>query len=206
MIRLAHPLLLALFLVGCRQPATAGEAGAVNKDAAPAAASERWTPERVRGFLLEIQAMIDADIARAAKQYDGSKEVGECYGETAVLRHVKVSEVMPRLEARLSGRALDCYVASYYGCRVGDWFGSAAVSNNGPGYIVYKKSPVKIIEQSADRVVADVTEADYETVAQGSIDRRNLSRSRYTLTRDARRVWRVADRVPAFKEWECRPK
>jgi hypothetical protein len=160
----------------------------------------------MRAFLLEIQDLIDADIARAAKQFDGSKEIGKCYGETAVLRRLKVSEVMPRLEARLSGRALDCYVASYYGCRVGDWFGSAGVSSYGPSHVIYRKSPVKIVEQTPDRVIADVTEANYEALAQGSIDRRDQSHSRYTLTRDGKGVWRVIDRVPAFEQWECRPK
>ena len=33
-----------------------------------------------------------------------------------------------------------------------------------------------------------------------------LFKSRYTLTRDAKGVWRISDRVPSFKEWECREK
>ena len=33
-----------------------------------------------------------------------------------------------------------------------------------------------------------------------------MRKSRYTLTRDDKGVWRIADRVPSFKEWECREK
>jgi hypothetical protein len=29
---------------------------------------------------------------------------------------------------------------------------------------------------------------------------------RYTLHRDARGVWRIADRQPTFRDWECRPR
>ncbi len=205
MIRVAGPLLLALCLLSCRQPAAAEQPAAVKPDAAPAAAAEPWTPERLRAFLLGIQDLIDQDIQRARKTYRGSDEIGQCYGEAAI-RYLKAAEVLPRLQTRLTGRALDCYVASYYGCRIGEWLANAGVASNGPSHIVYKKSSVKILEQAADRVVADVTEANYEALAQGPVDQSDLSHSRYTLARDAKGVWRVSDRAPAFAQWECRPR
>jgi hypothetical protein len=205
MARPATLLVLTACLSGCWQPATGAEAPAAKKSAAPASPSDRWSPERVRGFLLGIQGLIDADIERARKTYKGSDEIGECYGESAI-RYLKTAEVLPRLQTRLTGRALDCYVASYYGCQIGEWLAVAGVASNGPSHIVYPKSPVKVIQQSADRVVADVTEANYEALAQGSVGRRDQSHSRYTLTRDSQGVWRVSDRVPAFEQWECRPK
>jgi hypothetical protein len=205
MARLALPV-LAVVLLGCWQAATgASEPAAVKQTAAPASPSGRWSPERVRGFLLGIQQLIAADIERAKKTYKGSDEIGECYGEAAV-RYLKAAEVLPRLQTRLTGRALECYVASYYGCRIGEWLAVAGVASNGPSHIVYQKSSVKIVQQSSDRVVADVTEANYEALAQGNVDRRDQSHSRYTLIRDAQGVWRVSDRTPAFEQWECRPK
>ena len=205
MARLALPFVLAICLLGCWQRATGAEAGAVKPDAAPAAPADRWSSERVRDFLLGIQKLIDEDIVRARKTYKGSDEIGECYGEAAV-RYLKAAEVLPRLQTRLAGRALDCYVASYYGCRIGEWLAVAGVASNGPSHVVYPKSSVKIVQQSADRVIADVTEANYEALAQGSVGRGDQSHSRYTFSRDAGGVWRVSDRVPAFDQWECRPK
>ena len=127
--------------------------------------------------------------------------------------HRMASEIVPVLETRLTGQALRCYLASYFGCRMGDTIASAGVSldvhaavlstkrghdpraddrprggRGGRGGVQHGATGGKINPKQAD----------------GKIEHKH--KSRYTLTRDPKGVWRIADRIPRFKEWECREK
>jgi hypothetical protein len=170
-----------------------------------------WTPDRLRTFVLETTAIADNASAKAYETFDEKQIAGECWGDTAP-RLVKAAEVVPLLAQRLEGRALQCYLASYFGCRIGDWLARAGIAQFGPGAVPFTKSKVTIIEQSADRVVADFVEAESTDVkTNGELSRDNVGdkvdfklKSRYILSRDAQGTWRISDRQPSFASWECR--
>src|SRR5215218_2147084 len=115
------------------------------------------------------------------------------------------SDIVPVLERRLTGRALTCHLASYLGCRLGDLIASAGVSINSPAAVPFQEAKAAIIEQTADRVVAEVGETEYSMVRDGKLVPsegdgviEHKYRSRYTLVRDAKGVWKISDRVPSF--------
>ena len=90
-----------------------------------------WTTEQVRAFVLETHLLVDREVRRAYKTFDGRQSLGSCYGEPAQAL-VKATVILPVLETHLQGKALQCYLASYFGCRVGDWLGVAGVALRGP--------------------------------------------------------------------------
>lgn len=190
-------------------PAPAG-ARARPEERAPAAA---WTTERVRDFVLETHQLIDREVRRAYKSFDGRKAMGKCYGEPAK-GLIKTAAVLPVLETRIQGKALQCYVASYFGCRVGEWLAVAGVALRGPSHLPYAESTVTLIEQTADKVIAEVTEISSDVLKAGVLDKSKIPagqdlkdlnvQTRYILLRDARGAWRIADREPAAGDWECR--
>jgi hypothetical protein len=218
--RLRTILILALLATaGC--PRRDGEApGAPVGTAAPApqppasavASNPPWTEERVRQFVVETdQQLLEARGEADAKNRD-ARAIGQCYGDDAFPMG-KASHFLPLLEGRLTGRALNCYLATYFGCRLGDMIASAGFSRLVPPVIPFFEARAAIIEQSPDRVVAEVGEAEYNMVLKGKLVPAQADgkseykfKSRYTLTRDAQGVWRIADRVPSFSEWECREK
>ena len=111
--------------------------------------------------------------------------------------HGKASEILPVLESRLTDKALRCYLASYFGCRLGDSIASAGVSLNVPIAAPFQEARTAILEQNADRVVAEVGEAEFNMVPGGKLDPTQadgkselIYKSRYTLVRDARGVSR----------------
>jgi hypothetical protein len=173
-----------------------------------------WTEATVRAFLLELQRTIDS-LVSAGHEGAESRVLGKCYGEGAIAS-IKAAAVRPPIEARVGGNALPCYLASYFGCQIGDRFALAGVANSGIGNQPYDKSKVTIVEQTADRVLADVVEVSATALTDGALDYgRGASDSeptvttRYELTRDpkaAKAIWRVTDRKVTFKDWECRPR
>ncbi len=174
-----------------------------------------WTPERVRAFVLEVHLSIEKVVDDLTKKRDRSKIIGECFDGEPAGALAKTGEVLPLLEKKITGTALPCYLASYFGCTVGAWIGRAGMAKIGPGFVPFTRSRVTIVEQTPERVVADVIEADINVVIHGEIDRGQISekteatlkeKSRYTLTRGAAGVWRISDRQVSFDEWECRPR
>ena len=174
-------------------------------------ANPAWTPDRLRAFVLETTAIADKAAKKAYETFDEKQIAGECWGDTAP-RLVKAADVVPVLAQRLEGRALQCYLASYFGCRIGDWLARAGIDQFGPGAVPFTKSKVTIVEQAPDRVVADFVEAEAVDVkSNGELNREKVGdniafklKSRYVLTRDARGTWRISDRQPSFPSWECR--
>jgi hypothetical protein len=136
---------------------------------------------------------------------------GTCYGGPAT-PFMKAADVLPTLEARVTGKALSCFVASYFGCRLGDWLAEAGVAAEGVAYSTYDKSKVTIVEQGPNRAVADVVESDSGDLTDGKIDygrvggfgQESLVTTRYELTRSPQGKWLVSARNVTFKEWECR--
>jgi hypothetical protein len=182
----------------------------------PAAAPEpTWTPARLRTFVLETTALADRAVKQAYEHFDESQIAGECWGGPAP-RLVKAGAVVPLLAERLEGRALRCYLASYFGCRIGDWLARAGVAQFGPGGVPFNRSKVAIVQQTPDRLVADIVEAEAtEVLSNGELDKDKVGekngddadskfKSRYTLSRGADGKWRISDRVPSFESWECR--
>jgi hypothetical protein len=212
--------LLTLLVAGCPRgdggaptsPASAPPHKATPSTRQAQAASAPWTPERVRDFVLETHGLLMKVRGDALTKHYGGQAIGQCYGEPAYLMG-KASDIVPVFEQRLTGRALACHLASYVGCRLGDSMASAGVSTNSPVAVPFQEAKAAIIEQTADRVVAEVSEAEYNMVRDGKLVPgegdgvfEHKNKSRYTLTRDAQGVWKIADRVPSFSEWECREK
>jgi hypothetical protein len=171
-----------------------------------------WTVDRVRQFVVDTEQMALNERGRALKQHQNAQADGQCYGEAAYPMG-KASEIVPVLETRLTGKALRCYLATFFGCQRDGLIASAGVSLNEPTALAFHEAPAKILEQTPDRIVAEVGEAEFNMVLDGHLDPKQadgkaelLHKSRYTLTRDAKGVWRISDRIPSFKDWECREK
>lgn len=180
----------------------------------PLAASDKWTPDRVRAFVIRAEGEMQQLMIEELKAY--KKVHGKCHG-MKVYAGINKAIVMPRIQAVMAGKALSCYVASYLGCSQGDWIirGSQCTMVRMP----FTRSKVTIIEQTADRVVADVAEATYDDLDRfvagitpdGDYESRPFTdaevdavktSSRYTITRGSDGAWRISDRKPSFK-WLC---
>ena len=191
----------------------------------PAAIVDPHTPEGVRTLLLTGFRYV-ADLQRQLLDpyTDGPKTIiGRCYGQPAY-GVAKLSEVVPTLERSMTGPALRCFVASYFGCTVGDRFAEAgSVFSDYAGQEPFAQSKVTFIENTPDRVVADVVEQDgedrFDTGVLGKpgarghraspaeiadANARAEYHSRYTFVREATGGWKIYDRKPN-NPWECRP-
>jgi hypothetical protein len=208
---LALGLLLACKKSGPAAPVVTTPSPAPARPAEPA-----WTPERVNSFVVEVDQAAQKlayEVASKIAKDPERKLLGSCYDEPAADLG-PASAIVPQLEQRLTGAALDCYLATYFGCRVGDRIASAGVAQHGPGGAPFRGAKVTLVEASADQVVADVDEADYNDVLDGGRLNKDETgdmtsfgiHSRYTLSRDGAGTWRISDRKPSFKEWECRPR
>jgi hypothetical protein len=185
---------------------------------APLAAPQAgdWTPDMVRRFVLGIDRLMD----HLYVDQDGSDHpdlVGNCRGYP-VGPAMKRSEVLSRMHGFVGGRALNCYLATYLGCNVGGWIGRPVASEVGPKRKPFKKSKVTIIEQTRDRVIADVTEIPTDDFWDGDAKiylgeddvqpytdaeiAEIKDTSRYTITRVNDWMWQISDRKPSF-EWSC---
>ena len=180
--------------------------------ASAAAAGVTWTPQKLLEFVIETDKLLLAKRGERSRAHRDPKAIGECYGEPAYDQG-GAAEVLSVLEGRLTGRALKCYQATYFGCRLGDRIALAGLSIGRPVALAFIEGQVRIVEQTADRVVADVPEVEYNASIDGKLDKDQVGdrrdfgiKSRYTLTRDAHGVWRISDRVPSYPEWECREK
>ena len=138
---------------------------------------------------------------------------GSCHGYN-IARAIKKSAVLPQVRSFLSRKIVDCYIATYLGCQVGQWIGAPMASAVGPDTQPFTLSKVTIVEQTPDRVVADVTEAPSEVVnSDGILFEQDSERpvtntswvqdwSRYTIEREKDGVWRITDRKPSG-DWYC---
>jgi hypothetical protein len=174
--------------------------------------AEPWSPERVRQFVLDTDRALLAKRGEVAEKSLDAKTIGECYGGPAY-DLAPASDLLPVLRARLTGRAMACYLASYFGCRLGDRIASAGLSLNVPVARAFAEGKAQILEQTADRIVADVPEVEFNAAPSGKLDKGQVRdrtefglKSRYTMIRDAGGTWRISDRVPSYPEWECREK
>lgn len=138
--------------------------------------------------------------------------IGKCFGDKPAAKSVEASEVQREIAEYATGPAAQCYRASYFGCTIGNWIARAGLARSGPAFGPSVESKVVIIEQTPNRVVADVLEQDDRLIdLDGYLDKDNSSvpkpafvpKSRYTVTRGADGRWRIYDRKPNF-EWECR--
>jgi hypothetical protein len=158
-----------------------------------------WTPQRVRTFVVKVEH----EMGRLALA------VGQSHllrGSAAWESWINKS-IAPHMLARLEGEALVSYSDAY----LRSW---------GAEFRPFNRSKVTIIEQTADRVVADVTELYYENdfdgeakccmsdVHQVPFTEAEIAAlkdaSRYTITRGKDRVWRISDRKPTFRSTDVR--
>jgi len=177
--------------------------------AAPKA--DAWTPERVRAFVLNVEREMEK-LQKQQYEADSPSLAGSCRGY-AIGAAIKKSVAMSRIQALMTGKAAACYVGSYLGCEAGEWIGASQGESLGPEEKPFTLSKVTIIEQSPERVVADVNEAAFELVENGVLmdedpwrPAKDVSwatdKSRYTITRGKDGRWRIADRKPSFA-WTC---
>lgn len=138
--------------------------------------------------------------------------IGTCFGDRPATKSVKVSEVQREVAQYATGPAAQCYRASYFGCTIADWIARAGLAQSGPAFGPSSESKIVIVEQTRNRVVADVFEQDDRLIdPDGRIDKDMAGvpppaftpKSRYTITRGADGHWRIFDRKPNFA-WECR--
>jgi hypothetical protein len=202
---------LALLAGACEKQSSPALSPAPPQARAASTHPPAWTPERVREFVVDTEQLVYKLRSKQLEKHGGAQAKGECYGEAAYPLG-QISEIVPALETRLTGHALRCYLASYFGCRMGDSVASAGISLDGPRAVSFNESRTTILEQTADRIVAQMSEAPSDMVLLGKLTKEadgkteHKHSSRYTLTRDAKGVWRISDRIPSFKEWECREK
>lgn len=184
---------------------------------APMAApkARAWTPQQVRALVLRVETkMLDLENEQLKASLRG---LGTCRS-FAIGPAVKKSVALPQIEALVTGRAVSCYVASYLGCSSGEWIARSrqVVTIRRP----FKRSKVTIIEQTQDRIVADVTEIPADDFYTGGDAKvwlekwdstrpyteaeiaATTAKSRYTITRGNDGRWRIADREPSF-DWVC---
>jgi len=175
--------------------------------------TDTWTPERVRAFVLKVEREMEA-----VQTIEGEVKIPRmeepCWGRSADLG-IKKSVVYRRLDNYLEGHAALCYVLTYLGCPMGEWIARPLGNFPGPLYKPFKRSKVTIIEQTADRVVADMTELyfedDFDGDAKWYVGEDHVEpfteaeiaavkdSSRYTITRGKDGVWRISDRKPTFR-------
>ncbi|HVZ74865.1 MAG TPA: hypothetical protein VHJ20_20930 [Polyangia bacterium] len=183
------------------------------------AVEARWTPDRVRAFVvhveLEMEKLQNAQFPDHWHDHP-SAVPGTCLGG-AIVGAVKKAIALPKMQPLITGNAFACYVATFLGCDNGEWIAESNESLKEPDRKPFKRAKVKIIEQTADKVVADVAEAPSEIVSNGEalvpdsdpgqpISDAEVAKindySRYTITRGTDGVWRISDRKPSFP-WVC---
>jgi hypothetical protein len=168
-----------------------------------------WTPERVRTFVVKVESEMEnlartESESRRAKNGWGPPLYKTCCGGTPESR---IKKSVARLRGYLEDEAAACYFSTYLG-------------GQGPDRKPFNRSKVTIVEQTADRVVADVTELWFEQYFDGEakwyIGEDHVEpfteaeiaavtdSSRYTITRGKDRVWRISDRKPIFRSTDVR--
>jgi len=195
-------------------PLAAAEATKPTKPAKPA--KQEWTPDRVRRFVLGVDRLMDG-LYMAQAEGERPDLAGTCRGY-AMSRAIKRSVALSRMHGFIGGKALNCYLATYLGCDAGPWIGRPTADAVGPELRPFKRSRVTIVEQTPDRVVADVTEIPTDDLFEGDAkvylgedDVRPYTEaeiaavkdvSRYTITRVSGWMWQISDRKPSFP-WVC---
>lgn len=218
-------LMTTAAMVGCRNvgagdrgntraPATKPDAGA-SQSALPSqeqATKQAMTPERLRAFAVETHIALTKIVDSGYKKLGRKpKPSGSCSDGQPALPLVKTADAMPEFEKRLEGRALQCYLATYFRCRVDGWLAHAVNrSDQGPPNVPFLEAKVTIVKQTPTLVVADIVEGEPTVVLpNGHIDREEVtdfnfaSKARYTLKKDAAGTWRIADRVPNNGPMAC---
>lgn len=188
---------------------------------APGTPTPKMTPERVRDLVLLLEREMDALVDRELRTYpthlSGART---CHG-TPVDNVIKKADATRSVRSLLQEPALSCYLTTYLGCDLGTWLG-IDISPDGRFPVEYKPfslSKVTIVEQTSDRVTADVQEISFEDVDNGvagnwtdeeprpytskDLEKWKLKTSRYTISKGADGVWRISDRKPPFA-WECK--
>jgi hypothetical protein len=182
-----------------------------------AAGNDAWTPEGVRRFVLAVDRQMGQLYAERVRPAAGPLP-GLCRG-SAMTHAIERSRVVSRTAGFLVGPIQACYVATYLGCDAGPWIGVPRPSLVGPARRPFTRSKVTIVEQTRDRVVADVTEIRSEDFYDGEarvwIEDQDAARpytdaevdavkdaSRYTIVRGKDGRWRISDRKPGFA-WVC---
>ena len=180
--------------------------------------TDTWTPDRVRAFVLKVEREMEA-----LQRIEGESKIphmdGPCWGRSADLG-IKKSVALPRVLAYLDGPVAACYVRTYLGCDYFEgWIARPLGNFLGPLRTPFKRSKVTIVEQTAIRVVADVTEISFEDDFDGEAKVYQgedcvvpyteaeiaavKDSSRYTITLYKDGIWRISDRKPSFP-WVCK--
>ena len=116
---------LALLAGACQKQSASATSPAPAPTESPAPPA--WTPERVRQFVVDTDQLVQTLRGKQRRKHGGAQATGECYGDDAFPMG-PASEIVPVLETRLTGQALRCYLATNFGCRMGDTIASAGVS------------------------------------------------------------------------------
>lgn len=214
---IARIVMIAVVGVGLASPSRAGNTRDARGSASP---SGRWSSDRVRDLVLRVQREMDLLEAQEYRTTGKTRHPAErCHGQQVSI-FIDKTQIIRRLRPLLEEPALSCYVTTILGCDFGSVVGvDVPVDGRSPSeYKPFTLSNVTIIEQTADRVVADVQELGFEEVDNGVAgtwtdeeprrftvkELANAGRtSRYTISKGTDGVWRISDRKPPFV-WECK--
>ncbi len=166
------------------------------------ASGKDWTADQLLAFVIRTDLQMRA-IYAGEDSLDLDTPV-TCHG-APIARAIEKARVLSQMRSFVSARLVDCYVATYVGCEAGKWVGAPFASFVGPGARPFTLSKVTIVEQTSDRVVADISEAPSDVVDDqgvlfvqdtGEPDTNTTVQgvSRYTITREKDGVWRISDR------------
>jgi len=161
-----------------------------------------WTADQIRGFVVRTDTQMQE--IYGAEDWLSPDPSATCHGDP-IARAIEKPRVLALMRSFVSAKLTDCYIATFLGCQAGDWVGAGFSSSVGPGQRPFSLSKVVIVEQTADRVVADVTEASSDSVDDAGVLLAESgdpepdaswvkSSSRYTIARERDGVWRISDR------------
>jgi hypothetical protein len=178
--------------------------GSPAANASVGSAPKPLTPAEILRFLIKTEDDVRwfRHLLEQSRKPAERRVLGTCFGGRQAWYLAKREEVLRGLGAWVTGPAVQCYVATYFGCSIGDDIGIAGLAMpGGPLREPWDGSKVTIIEQTRDRIVAEVTESSEPDGDPAD----TAHHSRFTLVRDAAGTWRIWDRQ-VTQEWECRPR
>ena len=161
-----------------------------------------WTEARLRDRLLlaqrEVMPLITSLEAQPAAP--GMDLVGFC-GASPARSGPSAAALDASAGRHLADAALGCFLQAYWGCRIGDRIGDVQGMREERGErLLHAGARIQILEQSADRVVADVDmleercvdEATGEITREPGCDEEPPAAIRHELRKGADGVWRIA--------------
>ena len=128
-------------------------------------AHEPMNADRLRAVVVEAHIGLRRHRSTISRTVSHDHVMGTCFADQPAAKSVSLTDARWSVDRFVTGPARQCYLASYFGCTIGDWVARAGLARSGPAFGPHYRSNVVIVEQTPNRVIADVSE-----------DRRSLDR------------------------------